>query len=140
MISFSFVVLNAFVVLLIACGQIKFEQAAQCFVVDVKNGGADKLASYLDAFALTKGLTPDRQLPQMTIYTLYVGARKAALISFTPSVGEPGAQLALYRFDAPLSESLADAFVNLVNRQIRPLFGVKTCAEVPDVGVPSASQ
>jgi hypothetical protein len=136
----SVVVVSAIVVLQIGCGQTRFVEAAQCFVVDVKNGGAHKLASYVDAFALTNGLTPDRQPPQMTIYTLYVEGGKAGLVSYAPGASEQGAQLALYRFDSPRSKNLAHDFTELMNRQIRPLFGVKTCAEVPDVGMPSASQ
>jgi hypothetical protein len=122
------------------CDAQMLTQADQCFVIDLNGADGQQLLPPLDAFAHANVLSPDKQTPFMIFYTLHADGRKAALVSYSPAVDDKRAQLALYRFDGPGSERLRFAFKDLVDREIRPRFGVKTCAEVPEVGIPSASR
>lgn len=110
----------------------KFIDAEQCVLVDLKQDDAQKLAPFLDAFAQANGMVSDKSAPFAYMYALSRDYQKVALVSYTFGDDEHGAELALFRFHLERGADVAVAFARLVEREIKPRFGVRQCADEPN--------
>jgi hypothetical protein len=114
------------------CGQMKFVEADQCVLVDLQQEDGYKLVPDLDAFAQAHSLTPNKSAAMMLTYTLHASGRQQAMISYSVGVSEHGAELALFNFGGRRDGKLEAAFAEFVDRQVKPRYGVKRCADVAD--------
>jgi hypothetical protein len=113
------------------CGQMKFVEADQCVLVDLQQEDGYKLVPDLDAFARTHALTPNKSAARMLTYTLHANGHQQAMISYSVGVSEHGAELALFNLGGRPDGTIETAFTEFVDRQVKPRYGVKRCADVP---------
>jgi hypothetical protein len=126
------VILSVLTLCSTGCGQAKFVAASQCVLVDLQQEDGRKLVPDLDAFAQAHALTPNKSAARMLTYTLHANGRQRAMISYSIGVSEHGAELALFNFGQPREGQLEAAFTEFVDREIKPKYSVKRCADVPD--------
>lgn len=119
-----------------SCDAMTATDAERCVLVDLHARAGKELYPILDSFAKNHGLIPDKSHPINPRYARKDENEVIAEVSYTIGMGEFGAELTLFRFDNERNEDLLEAFDTLVEEEIRPKYGVRTCEEVEGYELP----
>lgn len=110
--------------------------AERCVLIDLHGKAGRELIPLLDSFAQEHDLVPDKSHPISPSYERRNGKTIHADVIYTIGMGRFGAELSLFRFDAPRDADLLSAFDRLIEEQIAPKYKVTWCKDVPDYQIP----
>ena len=113
-------------------------EAERCVLIDLPRERRSELFPALSAFASTHDLEPDLSHPIQLRYFRSRLDRSRAEVHYVFGMGEIGAVLTLYRFDANQDGDLLDAFDQFVTSEVKTAYRVTECSDVPDMQTPVA--